>query len=109
MTSKEKDPEWLQCQTKEYRVGKDGLRDVVEEMDCDGKLRQWFPLVDHLEEMDIGDGIMPRPTYVNTDLTEEKKDKVHLLAHEFIDCFAWEYTEMPGLSRDLVEHRLSIK
>jgi hypothetical protein len=52
---------------------------------------------------------MPRPTYVNTDLTEEKKDKVHLLAHEFIDCFAWEYTEMPGLSRDLVEHRLSIK
>jgi hypothetical protein len=36
----QKDPEWLQCRTKLYRVGKDGLRDVVEEMDCDGKLRQ---------------------------------------------------------------------
>lgn len=25
---------------------------------------------------------------------------------EFKDCFAWEHTEMPRLSRDLVEHRL---
>ena len=24
------------------------------------------------------------------------------------DCFAWKYSEMPGLSRDLVEHRLPI-
>jgi hypothetical protein len=24
-------------------------------------------------------------------------------------CFAWDYTEMPGLSRELVEHRLPIK
>jgi hypothetical protein len=23
--------------------------------------------------------------------------------------FAWDYTEMPGLSRELIEHRLSIK
>ena len=31
------------------------------------------------------------------------------LLKEYIDCFAWEYSEMPGLSRDLVEHRLPIK
>jgi hypothetical protein len=47
--------------------------------------------------------------YVNAGLTEEQKGKVRSLAHEFIDCFAWEYTEMPGLSRELVEHRLPIK
>jgi hypothetical protein len=29
--------------------------------------------------------------------------------NEFVDCFAWEYTEMSGLSRELVEHRLPIK
>jgi hypothetical protein len=28
---------------------------------------------------------------------------------EFMDCFAWDYTEMPGLSRELVEHVLPIK
>jgi hypothetical protein len=27
----------------------------------------------------------------------------------FADCFAWEYTEMPSLSQELVEHRLPIK
>jgi hypothetical protein len=24
-------------------------------------------------------------------------------------CLAWDYTDMPGLSRELVEHRLPIK
>ena len=28
---------------------------------------------------------------------------------EFKDCFAWEYYEMPGLDRSIVEHRLLIK
>ncbi|KAI5312887.1 hypothetical protein L3X38_042061 [Prunus dulcis] len=28
------------------------------------------------------------------------------LLRELKDCFAWDYTEMPGLSRDLVEYRL---
>jgi hypothetical protein len=65
--------------------------------------------MDHLEEMDIGDGSTPRPTYVNANLSEERKDQVRRLVQEFADCFAWEYTEMPGLSRDLVEHRLPIK
>jgi len=28
---------------------------------------------------------------------------------EYKDCFAWEYYEIPGLDRKLVEHRLPIK
>jgi hypothetical protein len=51
----------------------------------------------------------PRPTYVNANLTKEQKEQVQCLAHEFIDCFAWEYVEMPGLGRDLAEHHLPIK
>jgi hypothetical protein len=31
------------------------------------------------------------------------------LLKEYSDCFAWSYTDMPGLSRELVENRLSIK
>lgn len=30
------------------------------------------------------------------------------LIKEFRDYFAWDYDEMPGLSRDLVEHKLSL-
>jgi hypothetical protein len=31
------------------------------------------------------------------------------LLKEYVDCFAWNYHEMPSLSPDLVEHRQSIK
>jgi hypothetical protein len=31
------------------------------------------------------------------------------LLKEYSNFFAWSYTEMPGLSRELVEHRLHIK
>jgi hypothetical protein len=31
------------------------------------------------------------------------------LLNEYSDCFAWNYTEMPGLSREIVEHWLPIK
>jgi hypothetical protein len=31
------------------------------------------------------------------------------LLKEFVGCFAWDYTDMPGLGQDLVEHALPIK
>nr|AAM08814.1 Putative retroelement [Oryza sativa Japonica Group] len=37
------------------------------------------------------------------------KVKIIKLLKEYVDCFAWKYHEMPGLSRELVEHRLPIK
>jgi hypothetical protein len=32
-----------------------------------------------------------------------------MLLKEYADCFAWDYTEMPGLDRSIVEHRLPLK
>jgi hypothetical protein len=32
-----------------------------------------------------------------------------VLLKEYADCFAWDYTEMPGLDRSIVEHRLPLK
>jgi hypothetical protein len=52
---------------------------------------------------------MQQPTYVNKNLAEEQKNQVTELLREFMDRFAWEYTEMPGLSREVVEHTLLIK
>jgi hypothetical protein len=37
-----------------------------------------------------------------------KSDLIKLLK-EYVDCVAWNYNEMLGLSRDLVEHHLPIK
>jgi hypothetical protein len=42
-------------------------------------------------------------------LAEEQKAEMYSLLREFVDCFAWAYTDMSGLSRELVEHTLPIK
>jgi hypothetical protein len=31
------------------------------------------------------------------------------LLKEYSDCFAWDYTEMPGLDRSIIKHRLPLK
>jgi hypothetical protein len=31
------------------------------------------------------------------------------LLKEYSDCFAWDYMEMPGLDRSIVEHWLPLK
>ena len=74
-----------------------------------GKLGHGFTSADELEEVDIGPGDRPRPTYVSAKLDPEYKRELIDLLKEFKDCFAWEYYEMPGLDRSIVEHRLSIK
>jgi hypothetical protein len=46
---------------------------------------------------------------VNKTLEADRSDEMIDLLKEYSDYFAWSYTEMPGLSRELVEHRLPIK
>jgi hypothetical protein len=66
-------------------------------------------LVDTLDEVDIGDGKVQCPMFNNANLSVKQKGKVLELLRGYVDCFAWNYTEMPDLGRDLVEHRLPIK
>ena len=48
-------------------------------------------------------------TYVSAKLNPEYKQELVDLLKEFRDCFTWEYYEMPGLDRSIIEHRLAIK
>jgi hypothetical protein len=75
----------------------------------EGKLGHGFTSPDELEKIDLGDGSKPRPTYINAKLEEEYKKELITLLKEFNDCSAWEYYEMPGLDRSIIEHRLPIK
>ena len=75
----------------------------------DGKLGHGFTSADDLEEIDIGPRDRPWPTYVSAKLDLEYKQDLIDLLKEFIDCFVWEYYEMSGLDRSIVEHRLPIK
>ena len=56
-----------------------------------------FTLADALEEVDIGDGDRPRPTFISAKLDPKYKQELVKLLKEYKDYFAWEYYEMPGL------------
>jgi hypothetical protein len=100
--------EWLQKCVEHYRANKNDMCEAIEESEDLEKFGQGLTLVDPLEEVDIGDGIIPRPTFVSKNLDADYKNKLIELFNECADCFAWNYQEMSGLSRDLVEHQLPI-
>jgi hypothetical protein len=62
-----------------------------------------------LEEIDIGDDKTPRLTFMNKTMEANPRNGMIDFLKEYSNCFAWSYTEMPGLSRELVEHRLPIR
>jgi hypothetical protein len=83
--------------------------EAIEDFDEVEKLGQGFLSADPLEEMDIRDEITPWLTFVNKNMSLEHKDAIIKLLRNYIDCFTWTCREMPGLSRELVKHRLPIK
>jgi hypothetical protein len=72
--------------------------DAIEDFDEVEKLGQGFSSADPLEEIDIGDEITPQPTFVNKNMSLEHKDVVIKLVRDYVDCFTWNYREMPDLS-----------
>jgi hypothetical protein len=75
----------------------------------DGKLGGGFMSADKLEEVDIGNDDKPRPTFISANLESSFREELIKLLKEYKDCFAWDYSEMPGLDHSIVEHRLPIK
>jgi hypothetical protein len=75
----------------------------------DGKLGYRFTLADEVKEVDIGPGDKPRPIFINKKLSPSLQELMIALLKEYADCFAWDYTEMPGLDRSIVEHQLPLK
>jgi hypothetical protein len=98
MASKESALEWLHQRTKDHRDGKTELSEVVEDFDDVGKLEQHFASVDDLVEIIVGQGSDNKPTYMSANLQGDQRETMCQVLREFAYCFAWNYTEMPGLS-----------
>lgn len=64
---------------------------------------------DSLEEIELGEGIIKRPTYICANISPELKVEVIQLLEKYKDCFSWDCDEMPRLSREVVELRLPVK
>ena len=64
---------------------------------------------DPMEEVNLDIVEESRITYISSLLPSDLKEWIIAILQEFKDCFDWNYDEMPGLERSLVEHRLPIK
>lgn len=64
---------------------------------------------DPLEEVNLGNGEIKRLTYISAKIYPDLKVKVIQLLKDYKDLFAWDYHEILGLSKDLVELKLPIR
>ncbi|CAN6561920.1 unnamed protein product [Malus baccata var. baccata] len=92
----------------------DGLDDLPESLElveflCAEPDKPPPEVQDHLEVIDLGTEGDRRPIQISGLLDTNDQAKIVCLLQEFKDCFAWHYTEMPGLDSTLVEHRMPIK
>ena len=58
-------------------------------LEDEGKLGHGFTSADALEEVDIGDGDRPRPTFINAKLDPEYKQELVKLLKEYKDCLSY--------------------
>jgi hypothetical protein len=64
-----------------------GMCEAIEDFEEVEKLGQGFSSTDPLEEIDIGDEITPRPTFVNKNMSLDHKDAIIKLLKGHVDCF----------------------
>jgi hypothetical protein len=79
--------EWLRCHTKQYRSTMNNMCKAIEDFEEVEMLGQGFSLTNPLEEIYIGDGITPRPIFVNKNMSLEHKDAILILFRGYVDCF----------------------
>src|SRR5436190_62627 len=66
------------------------------------------PTDDKLVQIDLGDGVTPKPIFVGEGLSPSERGDLIKLIQEYIDVFAWNYEDMPGLDPQVATHRLNI-
>jgi hypothetical protein len=80
--------EWLKKHVEQYRLEKNDMCEAVENFSEIEKLGQGFTSANPLEEVDIGNGAIPRPTFVSKNLNTNYMVKLIKLLKEYVDCFA---------------------
>ncbi|XP_055806917.1 uncharacterized protein LOC129875663 [Solanum dulcamara] len=64
------------------------------------------PNLDETETVNLGDSELMKETRISIHLTlSQRKELIDLLG-QYMDVFAWSYDDMPGLSTNIVSHKL---
>jgi len=59
-------------------------------------------------QVNLRDEANPKPIFIRENLSPFEKEDLIQLIREYIDVFAWNYENMPGLDPQIAIHRLNI-
>ena len=77
--------EWLKHRVEQYQASKTNAYEAIDDFDELDKLGQGFTSADLLEQVDIGGGSVPRPTFINKNLEADYKVELIVLLKEYVD------------------------
>ena len=66
------------------------------------------PHQEYTELVDLGIGSGKREVKIGTGIAASIREELIILLKDYQDIFAWSYQDMPGLSSDIVPHRLPL-
>ncbi|XP_077250960.1 uncharacterized protein LOC143890242 [Tasmannia lanceolata] len=90
------------------KIFKDFNTEPIEGASTDEEQRRAKPFEEEIETINIGDEILIREIRIGKTLTPDERAELIALLKEFKEVFAWFYDDMPGLSEDIVQHRLPL-
>ena len=70
--------------------------------------REMRPHQEETELVDLGTGSGKREVKIGTGMTTPIHEELMALLKNYHDIFAWSYQDIPGLSSDIVQHRLPL-
>ncbi|XXG88145.1 hypothetical protein AAC387_Pa12g0394 [Persea americana] len=68
-----------------------------------------LPTEDSVQKIDLGTPDNPLPVFISKNIKDEELSEYVSFLREFGDCFAWSYTEMPGLDPKIAVHKLNMQ
>ncbi|XXG41727.1 hypothetical protein AAC387_Pa01g2133 [Persea americana] len=68
-----------------------------------------LPTGDFVQKIDLGTPDNPRPVFISKNIKDDELPEYVSFLHEFVDCFAWSYAEMPGLDPKIAIHKLNLQ
>ena len=66
------------------------------------------PTKDKVAQVNLGNKATPKPLFISESLSPSEKEDLISLVLEYIDVFAWNYEDMPGLVPQVAMHYLNI-
>ena len=68
-----------------------------------------LPTDEKVIQVDVGSQDHPKPISISESLSFTEREELIAFIREYIDVFAWNYEDLPGLDPQIAMHQLNIK